>query len=65
MNSKTIVDQLLASGLSQKDIERRWGIPQTTISHIHRGTRGKRTSHELIQRLAAALAEFEAEQVTA
>ncbi|WP_257827933.1 helix-turn-helix domain-containing protein [Burkholderia glumae] len=55
MNAKTIIDQLLAHGLTQSEIQRRWGIPQATISHLYTGSRGRRTSFETMRRLHEAL----------
>jgi predicted transcriptional regulator len=59
MNAKTIIDRLLSHGLTQMEIHRRWGIPQSTISHLHTGARGKRTSYEVVQRLKDALKEID------
>ncbi|MBJ9709856.1 helix-turn-helix domain-containing protein [Burkholderia gladioli] len=55
MNAKTIIEKLLANGLSQSEIQRRWGIPQATISHLYTGSRGKRTSYETMRQLEKAL----------
>ncbi|MDR8077827.1 helix-turn-helix domain-containing protein [Burkholderia cenocepacia] len=55
MNAKTIIDKLLAHGLTQSEIQRRWGIPQATISHLYTGSRGRRTSYETMCRLNKAL----------
>ncbi|WP_186101414.1 helix-turn-helix domain-containing protein [Burkholderia gladioli] len=55
MNAKTIIEKLLAHGLSQSEIQRRWGIPQATISHLYTGSRGKRTSYETMRQLERAL----------
>ena len=51
MNAKTLITELLASGLTQKEIERRTGIDQSTVSGIYTGKRGKRVSYETMTKL--------------
>lgn len=51
MTAQTLIADLLASGLTQKEIERRTGIDQSTVSGIHTGRRGKRVSYETMTRL--------------
>ncbi|WP_429499473.1 helix-turn-helix domain-containing protein [Robbsia andropogonis] len=65
MNPKNIIERLLASGLTQKEIEARSGVKQSTVSHIYTGTRGKRTSFDVVSRLHKLLEEIESQQATA
>jgi transcriptional regulator with XRE-family HTH domain len=51
MDAKTLIAELLASGLTQKEIERRTGIDQSTVSGIYTGKRGKRVSYETMTKL--------------
>ncbi|MBT2177760.1 helix-turn-helix domain-containing protein [Ralstonia thomasii] len=61
MNAKTIIERLLARGLTQQEIARRSGNSQSTISHLYTGTRGKRTSFETVQSLSDLLSQIEAD----
>jgi transcriptional regulator with XRE-family HTH domain len=61
MNAKTIIERLLARGMTQQEIARRSGNSQSTISHLYTGTRGKRTSFDTVQRLSDLLIQVEAE----
>lgn len=61
MNAKAIIERLLFRGLTQREIQRRSGLAQSTISHLHTGTRGKRTSYEIVDRLQKLLEEVDGE----
>lgn len=61
MNAQTIIAELLKHGLTQKEIERRCGVDQSTVSAIYTGRRGKRVSHEVVVKLQALLDEVMAE----
>ncbi|WP_158658369.1 helix-turn-helix transcriptional regulator [Achromobacter sp. AONIH1] len=62
MDSKNLINRLLTHGLTQAEIQRRAGVSQSTVSHLHTGKRGKRTSFEIVQRLDALLREVEQSQ---
>jgi transcriptional regulator with XRE-family HTH domain len=53
MNPKTLIAELMAADLTQKEIERRTGVDQSTISGLHTGKRGKRISYEVMVKLQA------------
>jgi transcriptional regulator with XRE-family HTH domain len=59
MNAQTLIERLLTRGLNQSEIQRRTGISQSTISHLYKGTRGKRTSYEIVKKLEDLLLEVE------
>lgn len=59
MNAKTLIERLMARGMTQMEIHRRTGISQPTISHLFTGSRGKRTSYEIVKRLSDLLDELE------
>lgn len=61
MNAQTIIAELLRRGMTQKEIERRSGVDQSTVSAIHTGRRGKRVSYEVVIRLQGLLDEVMAE----
>jgi transcriptional regulator with XRE-family HTH domain len=61
MSAQTIIAELLERGLTQKEIERRSGVDQSTVSAIHTGRRGKRVSYEVVVRLQALLDEVRAQ----
>lgn len=44
--AKAVVDELMASGLTQADIAARSGVSQATISRIHKGESGGYASTE-------------------
>jgi transcriptional regulator with XRE-family HTH domain len=46
MDAKTLIDELIAAGLTQMEIQRRSGLSQSTVSQITTGRRGKRPSAE-------------------
>lgn len=53
MNAQTLIAELMSANLTQMEIQRRTGIDQSTISGIHTGKRGKRTSYEVMVKLQA------------
>ncbi|MDE1139936.1 MAG: helix-turn-helix transcriptional regulator [Paraburkholderia tropica] len=61
MNAQTIIAELLRRGLTQKEIERRCGVDQSTVSAIHTGRRGKRVSYEVVVKLQKLLDDVMAE----
>lgn len=61
MNAQNIIAELLRRGLTQKEIERRSGVDQSTVSAIHTGRRGKRVSYEVVFKLQKLLDEVMAE----
>jgi transcriptional regulator with XRE-family HTH domain len=61
MNAQTMIAELLGRGLTQKEIERRCGVDQSTVSAIHTGRRGKRVSYEVVMKLKKLLDEVMAE----
>ncbi|NML34910.1 helix-turn-helix domain-containing protein [Paraburkholderia antibiotica] len=46
-----MIADLMKAGLTQKEIERRSGVDQSTVSSLHTGKRGKRVSYETVSRL--------------
>jgi transcriptional regulator with XRE-family HTH domain len=63
MNAQTIISELVARGLTQKEIERRSGVHQSTVSAILTGRRGKRVSYEIVVKLQKLLEDVIAEQI--
>lgn len=61
MNAQTIITELMKRGLTQKEIERRSGVDQSTVSAIYTGRRGKRVSYDVVMRLQTLLDEVMAE----
>lgn len=61
MNAQTLITELMNRGLTQKEIERRSGVDQSTVSAIYTGRRGKRVSYDVVMRLQALLDEVRAE----
>lgn len=53
MNPQTLIAELMGANLTQKEIERRTGVDQSTISGLHTGKRGKRISYEVMVKLQA------------
>lgn len=53
MNPQKLIADLMGANLTQKEIERRTGIDQSTISGLHTGKRGKRISYEVMVKLQA------------
>lgn len=51
MNWQKIVNELLATGQSQTELSDKVGCPQSTISEISSGKRGKRPSWEVGNKL--------------
>ncbi|WP_153100820.1 helix-turn-helix domain-containing protein [Paraburkholderia hayleyella] len=58
MSAHPILSKLLSHGLTQMEIHRRSGIPQSTISHLHTGRRGKRPSYDVIVKLEKLLRDI-------
>jgi transcriptional regulator with XRE-family HTH domain len=63
MSAQTIISELVTRGLTQKEIERRSGVHQSTVSAILTGRRGKRVSYDIVMSLQKLLDEVRAEQV--
>jgi transcriptional regulator with XRE-family HTH domain len=61
MNAQSIIAELMQRGLTQKEIERRSGVDQSTVSSLYTGKRGKRVSHDVIVRLQNLLDEVRVE----
>lgn len=61
MNAQTIIAELLGRGLTQKEIERRSGVNQSTVSAIHTGRRGKRVGYDIVMKLQKLMDEVLAE----
>jgi transcriptional regulator with XRE-family HTH domain len=61
MNAQTLIAELMNRGLTQKEIERRSGVDQSTVSAIYTGRRGKRVSYDVVMRLKSLLDEVMAE----
>jgi transcriptional regulator with XRE-family HTH domain len=61
MNAQSIIAELMQRGLTQKEIERRSGVDQSTVSSLYTGKRGKRVSYDVIVRLQSLLDELRAE----
>jgi transcriptional regulator with XRE-family HTH domain len=61
MNAQSIIVELMQRGLTQKEIERRSGVDQSTVSSLYTGKRGKRVSYDVIVRLQNLLDEIRAE----
>lgn len=57
MNAQAMIADLMGSGLTQMEIERRTGVDQSTVSGLYTGKRGKRVSYEVVTRLQALHAE--------
>ncbi|MEK7916619.1 hypothetical protein [Burkholderia contaminans] len=53
MNAQTLIADLMRSGLTQMEIERRSGVDQSTVSGLYTGKRGKRVSYEVMSKLTA------------
>lgn len=51
MNAQAMIADLMRSGLTQMEIERRSGVDQSTVSGLYTGKRGKRVSYEVVSRL--------------
>ncbi|WP_223996488.1 helix-turn-helix domain-containing protein [Burkholderia gladioli] len=51
MNAQTLIADLMRSGLTQMEIERRSGVDQSTVSGLYTGKRGKRVSYEVVKKL--------------
>jgi len=62
MSAQTILSELVTRGLTQKEIERRSGVHQSTVSAILTGRRGKRVSYNIVMSLQKLLDEVRAEQ---
>jgi len=58
MNPQAIISDLMKSGLTQMEIERRTGVDQSTISGLYTGKRGKRVSFDVANKLANLHAEL-------
>ncbi|MDN7965581.1 hypothetical protein QZM92_26735 [Burkholderia multivorans] len=52
-----MIADLMGSGITQMEIERRTGVDQSTVSGLYTGKRGKRVSYEVVIRLQALHAE--------
>lgn len=61
VDAPALVNQILAAGLTQKEIERRSGVKQCSVSALKTGRRGKRTPYETVMALAKLLEEVTAE----
>ncbi|MEK6418446.1 MAG: hypothetical protein V4801_02500 [Burkholderia gladioli] len=53
MNAQALIADLMRSGLTQMEIERRSGVDQSTVSGLYTGKRGKRVSYEVVSKLSA------------
>lgn len=65
MNANLIVRELLAHGLTQKEIERRSGIKQCVVSALNTGRYGARTPYNTMLALKTLLDAVSAESKTA
>lgn len=52
MNATQLIHDLLSLGLKQREICEKTGLPQSTVSHLSTGRRGKRPSYETASKLA-------------
>jgi len=59
MNANIIVRQLMALGLTQREIERRSGVKQCVVSALNTGRYGRRTPYETVVALKKVLDDFD------
>ena len=58
MNAQQLIIEIRSTGITQVQLSKLSGLSQSCISDLENGKRGKRTSHETMQKLQEAWLEL-------